>query len=78
MAERNEKWPENVPGKFYVDQTCIASQFCIAVAPNNFRMDDSGHAYIYKQPSTPAEELACQEALAGCPVCSIGDNGEEK
>ncbi len=78
MADLTQKWPENVPGKYYVDHTCIASQFCIAVAPANFRMDESGHAYVYKQPVGPDEERQCQEALAGCPVYSIGDNGESR
>jgi ferredoxin len=76
MADLKQKWPENASGRFYVDETCIASQFCIAVAPGNFKMDESGHAYVFKQPSTPEEEAQCREAMAGCPVYSIGDNGE--
>lgn len=76
MADPQQKWPENVSGKYYVDQSCIASEFCVAVAPGNFRMDDSGHAYVFKQPSTPDEEQQCREALGGCPMYSIGDNGE--
>jgi ferredoxin len=78
MADPTQKWPENLPGKFYVDQTCIASQFCVAVAPANFRMDESGHAYVFKQPDSPEEAKLCQEALEGCPVYSIGDNGVER
>ncbi len=78
MADETQKWPENVPGRFYVDQTCILSQFCVAVAPANFRVDDSGHAYVFKQPATPEEELQCQEAMSGCPVYAIGDNGESR
>ncbi len=76
MADQQQKWPENVPGKYYVDQTCISSQFCVAVAPGNFKLGENGYAYLFKQPSTPEEELQCQEALAGCPVCAIGDNGD--
>lgn len=77
MAEKRAKWAENAPGKFYVDESCIASDFCVAVAPANFRMDESGHAYLYKQPATPEEEAQCREALAGCPVCAIGDDGND-
>ena len=76
MAEKQQKWPENAPGKYYVDESCIASDFCVSVAPANFRMDESGHAYVYRQPATPEEEQQCREALAGCPVCAIGDNGD--
>ena len=78
MADPTQKWPENVPGMLYVDQSCIASDFCVAVAPEHFRMDESGHAYVYRQPRTAEEHQRCQEALAGCPVNAIGDNGEEK
>jgi len=76
MADNRQRWPENAPGKYFVDESCIASDFCVAVAPANFRMDESGHAYVFRQPATPEEEKQCREALAGCPVCAIGDNGD--
>jgi ferredoxin len=77
MADPKSKWSENVPGPFYVDEACIASDFCISAAPDHFRMDDSGHAYVYRQPKTPEEYQRCLEALSGCPVNAIGDNGDE-
>jgi ferredoxin len=77
VAEKSMKWRENATGKFYVDESCIASDFCTSVAPSIFRMDESGHAYVYRQPSTPEEEAQCREAMDGCPVCAIGDNGEK-
>lgn len=76
MATKNERWPENVPGRYYVDDRCIASKLCVAVAPANFVMSPDGHAYVFKQPSTHEEEAACREAVAGCPVAAIGDDGE--
>ncbi len=75
MADKTTKWPQNVPGRYYVDESCIASDFCVAAAPNNFKMDESGHAYVFKQPENEEEERQCREALAGCPVSAIGDNG---
>jgi ferredoxin len=75
MANREQKWPENVPGRYFVDESCIASKYCVSAAPRNFRMTESGHAYVYRQPETPEEEEQCREALAGCPVCAIGING---
>ena len=78
MADKNQRWPENSSGIFYVDESCIASDFCVGVAPEHFRMDESGHAYVYRQPATPEEHQRCREALAGCPVNAIGDDGEEK
>lgn len=75
MAEKELKWAENVTGKFYVDERCIASKYCVGVAPNNFRMSDEGHAYVQKQPETPEEVEQCAEALRGCPVYAVGDDG---
>jgi ferredoxin len=77
MADKNEKWSKNVAGKFYVDKTCIACDACCIAAPENFRMnEDEGHAYLSKQPSTPEEIDQCREAMEGCPVEAIGDDGQ--
>lgn len=76
MADKDEKYEDNVPGKFYVDSSCIACDACATVAPDNFLIDESdGHAYVKKQPENKEEEEFCQEALEGCPVEAIGDNG---
>ncbi len=76
MAELENKYPENVPGKFYVDDQCIDCDLCRETAPQNFtRSEDGGYSYVYKQPDTPEEEAQCAEAMAGCPVEAIGDNG---
>jgi ferredoxin len=77
MAEPDVKWPENAPGRYYVDEVCIASEYCVSAAPRNFRMSEDGHAYVFKQPETPEEEEQCRDAMAGCPVNAIGDNGEQ-
>lgn len=78
MADKKEKWKENANGKFYVDQTCIACDACVTTAPNCFSMnEDDGHAYLTKQPATPEEEDLCREAMEGCPVEAIGNDGEE-
>ncbi|MFK8139482.1 MAG: ferredoxin [Bdellovibrionales bacterium] len=77
MAEKDEKWPDNKPGKFYVDQACIACDACVTAAPDNFIMDeDTGHAYVSKQPDGAEEEEMVVEALEGCPVEAIGDDGD--
>ena len=76
MADKDEKYDENVAGKFYVDNSCIACDACATVAPDNFKIDeDDGHAYVKKQPENAEEEEFCQEALEGCPVEAIGDDG---
>lgn len=77
MANKGEKWPQNVKGKFYVDQSCIACDACVTSAPKNFIMnEEEGHAYLSKQPSSPEEEEQCREAMEGCPVEAIGSDGE--
>ncbi|UCF37514.1 MAG: ferredoxin [Acidobacteriota bacterium] len=77
MADKDLRSEENVEGKFYVDQNCIAAKYCLSVAPENFRIDESGgYAYVCKQPETPEEEEAVRDAVNGCPVSAIGDDGE--
>jgi ferredoxin len=64
-----------VSGKFYVDDQCIDCDLW-ETAPANFRRsDDGGYSYVFKQPTTP-EEALCKEAMEGCPVEAIGNNGE--
>lgn len=77
MADIDERTPENVPGKFYVDSSCIDCDLCRETAPNNFgRNDDEGYSIVIKQPSNDEELEQCTEALEGCPVEAIGDDGE--
>lgn len=77
MADIDEKTEKNVPGKFYVDSNCIDCDLCRETAPDFFaRDDDEGLSYVYKQPETDDEVALCNEALEGCPVQAIGDDGE--
>ena len=76
MAEKDEKWPENVDGKFYVDQQCIDCDLCRETAPDFFsRSDEGGYSYVCKQPQTEEDMELCREAQEGCPVEAIGDDG---
>ena len=73
MADANQKWPENVPGTIFIDQSCIACDACCLTAPDIFAMHEAeGHAFVKKQPTTPEEESLCKEAIEGCPVEAIG------
>ena len=77
MAEKEEKNEKNVPGKFYVDSNCIDCDLCRETAPDFFkRDDDEGVSYVSCQPASEADEALCREALEGCPVQAIGDDGE--
>ena len=78
MADKRDKYEDNVPGKFYVDRECIFCNVCANAAPNNFRISDDGtHDVVYKQPENEDEEDECLEAMELCPVYAIGDDGEE-
>ena len=80
MAEIDEKWPENVKGKFYVDEQCIDCDLCRETAPDFFtRNEDGGYSFVHKQPEANDDEgiALCMEALEGCPVEAIGEDGED-
>lgn len=76
MADRTDKNPLNAPGKYYNDLSCIDCDFCREIAPQFFtRDDDEGLSYVWKQPVTPEEIAAAEEARHGCPSETIGDDG---
>ncbi len=77
MPDKEEKWPLNVSGKFYVDEQCIDCDLCRETAPEFFtRDDDGGYSYVHTQPSEADDVELCVEALEGCPVEAIGEDGE--
>ncbi|NQT60655.1 MAG: ferredoxin [Bacteroidetes bacterium] len=76
MADKSDKHPDNVSGKFYVDSSCIGCNVCLDEAPGSFDYDQyTDNAYVFKQPKSDDELMACKSAMAVCPVDSIGDNG---
>jgi ferredoxin len=76
MADKNARFKENVPGQYYVDDSCIACDACCVEAPKFFAMNDNdGHAFVKLQPQTPEEMKDAENALAACPVEAIGNNG---
>lgn len=76
MADKSQKQPENIPGKFYVDVNCIDCDVCRETAPNNFKQQSSkGYSFVFKQPENAAEETQCKEAMDACPVEAIGNDG---
>lgn len=74
MPDILDRLPQNVPGRFYVDSTCIDCGLCPSTAPDHFRRDDDiGQSYVYHQPETEEEIALCREALEGCPSESISE-----
>lgn len=62
MADSSEKFPENIPGDYYVDENCVFCGTCIELAPDNVASKNGDYAYVQKQPENPEEEDACEEA----------------
>ncbi len=78
MADKEEKNSSNVAGQFYVDSQCIDCDLCRETAPNNFsRAEDEGYSYVHKQPGNDEETAQCREAMEGCPVEAIGEDGAD-
>jgi len=77
MAVKKNRFSQNLPGKFYVDDQCIACDACVVEAPLFFTMNDvKGHAYVKLQPKSADELKVAYEALKCCPVEAIGDDGD--
>ena len=76
MANKDTRFKQNVTGKYYVDDSCIACDACCVEAPRFFAMNDNdNHAYVMLQPQTPEEFQEAENALAACPIEAIGNNG---
>lgn len=82
MPNNQMKHPKNVPGAWYATdpdddngEGCIACAVCYTDAPNMFKEDEDGNAYVYKQPTTPEEIQQCEDMMEACSVASIGKDG---
>jgi ferredoxin len=77
MADKTQKVPENVPGKWYVDETCTPCHTCMEEAANLLKYnEDETKVFFFKQPTNAEEEDAADRAMNVCPTGSIGDDGE--
>ncbi len=78
MADITQKVPENVPGKYYVDKTCVPCHTCMEIDGIKAFLrynDDETYVFFHKQPTTPQEEKITEDALAICPTVAIGNDG---
>jgi glyoxylase-like metal-dependent hydrolase (beta-lactamase superfamily II)/ferredoxin len=72
MASLAERLPQNAPGEFFVDRTCIDCDTCRYVAPSVYAELAEGYSYVQRQPATDEEIRRAQMALLACPTGSIG------
>ena len=76
MATSTDRTPENVPGRYYIDSSCIDCDQCRVIAPDLFgRNDDTALGFVKRQPVTDEELALAEEALETCATASIGNDG---
>jgi len=71
MASPSLRLPDNAPGEFYVDSSCIDCDTCRRVAPQAFAQGD-GHSFVASQPQSEEGRRRALMALVACPTASIG------
>jgi glyoxylase-like metal-dependent hydrolase (beta-lactamase superfamily II)/ferredoxin len=71
MARVADRLPDNAPGDFYVDSSCIDCDTCRRIAPSVFTAG-TGHSYVREQPGGAEEDRRALMALVACPTASIG------
>ena len=78
MPNITDRLPENVPGAYYVEASCIDCDLCRNTAPAFFRRhEETGFSIVHHQPIAPDELALAEEAREGCPTESIGNDGAE-
>jgi ferredoxin len=76
MANPTKRVPENVPGDFFVDTTCIDCDTCRQIAPRVFGKADD-YAFVRNQPNSGEDRRSALQALVSCPTGSIGCHGND-
>jgi glyoxylase-like metal-dependent hydrolase (beta-lactamase superfamily II)/ferredoxin len=76
MANPRKRVPENVPGDFFVDSTCIDCDACRQIAPSVFG-EAADTSYVKAQPVPGDGRRQALRALLACPTGSIGCDGDD-
>ena len=76
MANPKKRVPENVPGDFFVDSTCINCDACRQIAPAVFG-ETAETSFVKAQPVTGSDRRQALHALLSCPTGSIGCRAED-
>ena len=76
MAHPKQRFDDNAPGLWYVDDQCICCGLCGNDAPTVFSPSgDYDHHRVYRQPVTAEELRDAEDARESCPVEAIGNDG---
>lgn len=76
MANPRKRVPENVPGDFFVDSTCIDCDTCRQIAPAVFGQAATT-SFVKAQPAAGSDRRVALRALLACPTGSIGCLGDD-
>jgi glyoxylase-like metal-dependent hydrolase (beta-lactamase superfamily II)/ferredoxin len=76
MANSRKRVPENVPGDFFVDSTCIDCDTCRQLATAVFG-EAAESSFVKAQPVSGADRRQALQALLACPTGSIGCLGDD-
>jgi glyoxylase-like metal-dependent hydrolase (beta-lactamase superfamily II)/ferredoxin len=76
MANPKKRVPENVPGDFFVDSTCIDCDACRQIAPSTFG-EAAETSFVKAQPASRCDRRQALQALLACPTGSIGCLGDD-
>jgi len=76
MANPKKRVPENVPGDFFVDSTCIDCDACRQIAPSVFG-EAAETSFVKAQPVASADRRQALQAIRACPTGSIGCLGDD-
>src|ERR671937_346947 len=76
MANFKKRVPDNVPGDFFVDSTCIDCDACRQIAPATFG-EGTQTSFVKAQPRSSLDRRAALQALLSCPTGSIGCLGDD-
>ena len=77
MADPHKRLDANIPGNFYVDDTCINCDACRQLAPASFE-EVGDYSAVRHQPASAQEIREAYRALLACPTGSIGTEQGDK
>ena len=75
MANPKKRVPENVPGDFFADSTCIDCDACRQIAPTVFG-EAANSSFVKAQPRIAMEKREALQAILAFPTGSIGSFGD--
>ena len=77
MADKDCRLPDNAPGGSTWTTSASTATRAARPRPSFFaRNDDKGYSFVHKQPTDEDGQELCLEALEGCPVEAIGQDGD--